>query len=194
MVAKTRSTFLRNTSTVVGSSILINGRLSGDENLIVRGRVEGEVTLSRTLIVERSGIVKADVCVKNAIVSGVVVGNIRASACVELTPGGRMVGDISSPRVIVVEGASFRGRIDMGDAVRTKREHPEEKAIDAGGLSRFSPQQSAPVQGVSVPPLALLASTPSDFDDGITTDKPLPPEPPMLMDESKKRLVLKKKD
>ncbi|HZI08797.1 MAG TPA: bactofilin BacP, partial [Myxococcus sp.] len=58
-------------NTVVGPSILISGRLTGDEDLTVRGRVEGELTLSRTLIVEPSGVVKANVAVKNAIVSGV---------------------------------------------------------------------------------------------------------------------------
>src|SRR5919204_124264 len=108
-------------NTVIGSSIVINGELSGDEDLTVRGRVEGELTLSRTLIVEASGVVKADVTVRNAIVSGVVVGNVTATECVELTKEGRMVGDIRSPRVIIVDGASFRGRVDMGNAVPSPR-------------------------------------------------------------------------
>jgi hypothetical protein len=77
--------------------------------------VEGELTLSRTLIVEPTGVVKANVAVKNAIVSGVVVGNINATESVELTREGRMVGDIHAPRVIIVDGASFRGRVDMGE-------------------------------------------------------------------------------
>src|SRR6185295_8669524 len=81
----------------------------------VQGRVEGELTLTRTLIVEPSGVVKANVAVKNAIISGVVVGNINATESVELTREGRMVGDIRAPRVIIVDGASFRGRVDMGD-------------------------------------------------------------------------------
>src|SRR6185369_1917579 len=104
-----------NANTVIGPSILIAGKLTGDEDLTVRGRVEGELSLSHTLIVEPSGIVKANVAVKNAIVSGVVVGNIAATESVELTREGRMVGDIRSPRVIIVDGASFRGRIDMGE-------------------------------------------------------------------------------
>ena len=102
-------------NTVIGPSILISGKLTGDEDLTVRGRVEGELSLSRTLIVETSGVVKANVTVKNAIVSGVVVGNINATESVELTRDGRMVGDIRSPRVIIVDGASFRGRVDMGE-------------------------------------------------------------------------------
>jgi hypothetical protein len=85
-------------NTVIGPSILISGKLSGDEDLTVRGRVEGELALTRTLIVEPSGVVKANVSVKNAVVSGVVVGNIAATESVELTRDGRMVGDIRSPR------------------------------------------------------------------------------------------------
>src|SRR5688500_8295967 len=104
-----------NANTVIGESILISGKLTGDEDLTIRGRVEGELSLSHTLIVEPSGIVKANVAVKNAIVSGVVVGNIAATESVELTREGRMVGDIRAPRVILVDGASFRGRIDMGE-------------------------------------------------------------------------------
>src|SRR4051794_32034313 len=118
-----------NGATVIGESILINGKLSGDEDLTVRGRVEGTLTLTRTLIIEPSGIVKADVAVRNAIVSGVVVGNINATESVELTREGRMVGDIRAPRVIIVDGASFRGRVDMGEVepgrvTQSNRERP----------------------------------------------------------------------
>src|SRR5512136_2098519 len=102
-------------STIIGESILINGNLNGDEDLTVRGRVEGTVTLTKTLTVEPTGIVKAEVQVKNCVIAGVVVGNVTASESVELTKEGRMVGDISAPRVIIVDGASFRGRVDMGD-------------------------------------------------------------------------------
>ena len=102
-------------STVIGESILINGSLNGDEDLTVRGRVEGTLTLTKTLVVEPTGIVKAEVQVKNCIIAGVVVGNVTASESVEITKEGRMVGDLNSPRVIIVDGASFRGRVDMGE-------------------------------------------------------------------------------
>ena len=102
-----------NANTVIGESILISGKLTGDEDLTIRGRVEGELSLSHTLIVEPSGIVKANVAVKNAIVSGVVVGNIAATESVELTREGRMVGDIRAPRVVIEDGAVFNGSIEM---------------------------------------------------------------------------------
>src|SRR5512136_2003471 len=102
-------------STIIGESILINGSLNGDEDLTVRGRVEGTLTLTKTLVVEQSGIVKAEVQVRNCVIAGVVVGNVTATESVEITKEGRMVGDIAAPRVIIVDGASFRGRIDMGE-------------------------------------------------------------------------------
>jgi len=206
-------------NTVVGPSILINGRLSGDENLTVRGRVEGEIALSRTLIVEGSGIVKANVSVRHAIVSGVVVGNITATECVELTPRCRMVGDIASPRVIIVDGASFRGRVEMGDAeaLRAARENSEAKPVAspsyASSSSHFSSMSRPPpiprllqsnpsVHKPPVPPriAPVQVSTPSESDvssadseDDMAAEKPLPPEPPAFMDENKKKLVVKKK-
>src|SRR5512147_2543053 len=102
-------------STIIGESILISGSLNGDEDLTVRGRVEGTLTLTKTLLVEPTGIVKAEVQVKNCIIAGAVVGNVTATESVEITNQGRMVGDITAPRVIIVDGASFRGRIDMGE-------------------------------------------------------------------------------
>src|SRR5512140_1172589 len=102
-------------STIIGESILISGSLNGDEDLTVRGRVEGTLALTKTLLVEPTGIVKAEVQVKNCVIAGVVVGNVTATESVEITNQGRMVGDITAPRVIIVDGASFRGRIDMGE-------------------------------------------------------------------------------
>src|SRR5512135_1887372 len=102
-------------STIIGESILINGNLNGDEDLTARGRVEGTLTLTKTLVVEPTGVVKAEVQVKNCVIAGAVVGNVTATESVEITKEGRMVGDIAAPRVIIVDGASFRGRIDMGE-------------------------------------------------------------------------------
>ncbi len=116
-------------TTSIGESIFINGSLNGDEDLTVDGRVEGTLTLTKTLVVGSTGIVKAEVQVKNCVISGVVVGNVAASESVEITKDGRMVGDIAAPRVIIVDGASFRGRVDMGDLDLPRGERPARPAI-----------------------------------------------------------------
>ena len=185
-------------STIIGPSILINGKLSGDEDLTVRGRVEGELSLTKTLIVEPSGIVKANVQVKNAIISGVVVGNISATESVELTREGRMVGDINSPRVIIVDGASFRGRVDMGNAEpRPASERPAARSLPVSRpVARPAPTTvsrpaivAKPVATKPQPPAAPVIAPRSE-------SKPAPPPPPqpvLVGEAGKKKLRLKKK-
>src|SRR5262252_10242958 len=87
-------------------------------------KVSGNIKLSKTLHVETGGIIVADVDVKDCVVAGVVVGDITASDSVHITNGGRMVGDIKAPRVIIVAGAAFRGRVDMGDMESERAERP----------------------------------------------------------------------
>jgi cytoskeletal protein CcmA (bactofilin family) len=126
-------------ATVVGPSVRVQGNLSGDEDLHVLGRVDGRIELQRTLVVSNTGIVKAEVTVKNAIVSGVVVGNIHASESVEITRDGRMVGDIYAPRVIIVDGASFRGTVDMGDIENMPTRAPGSERARAPAVTARSP-------------------------------------------------------
>jgi cytoskeletal protein CcmA (bactofilin family) len=101
------------TTTAIGPTIIIKGKLRSDEDLIVRGRVEAEISSSKALLVENSGIIKANIKVKSARISGVLVGNVTAEERVEIAPDGRMVGDLTAPKIIINDGAAFRGRIDM---------------------------------------------------------------------------------
>jgi cytoskeletal protein CcmA (bactofilin family) len=140
-------------STIVGPSILINGNLQGDEDLTVLGRVEGTLSLTKTLNVAESGIVKADISVRNAVVSGVVVGNITASDSVEITEAGRMVGDIRAPRVIIVDGARFRGTVDMGDLEAPRASSPlPERTVDRSSLTRTTTVPATPARKPPPPP------------------------------------------
>src|SRR5215469_1908230 len=189
-------------NTVIGPSILINGKLTGDEDLTVRGRVEGELTLTKTLIVEPSGVVKANVTVKNAVVSGVVVGNIQASESVELTQEGRMVGDIRAPRVIIVDGASFRGRVDMGELPpgRTLPERTTPRTQLRPTVRSLPAPPPRPAAASSARPGNAGAAVPARKGmPGIVrgesgrTPPPAPPSPPVVAAGAKKKVVLKKK-
>jgi len=101
--------------TIIGSNTVVSGNLEGDEDLTIEGRVEGSINLSRTLSIEVGGVVRANINVRNAVISGVLVGNVEAQELVHVTEQGRVVGDIVAPRVILVDGSSFRGNIDMGN-------------------------------------------------------------------------------
>ena len=112
------------TTTAIGPTIVIKGKLRSDEDLIVRGRIDAEISSSKALLIENSGIIKANIKVKSARISGVVVGNVTAEERVEIAPDGRMVGDLTAPKIILNDGAAFRGRIDM----QTFDEAPDAKA------------------------------------------------------------------
>lgn len=186
-------------STVIGPSILISGKLTGDEDLTVRGRVEGELNLSKTLIVETSGIVKANVSVRNAIVSGVVVGNITASESVELTRDGRMVGDINSPRVIIVDGASFRGHVDMGNAEpRPQGERPASRPVVRPATTRAATVPARPAvparpPSKPAPPPLARAETRVEPKEFKPAPPPPPPQPVLVGEGGKKKVLVKKK-
>ena len=171
------------TSTIIGESILINGNLNGDEDLTVLGRVEGTISLTKTLNIEESGIVKANISVRNAIVSGVVVGNINATDSVEITEVGRMVGDIKAPRVIIVDGARYRGAVDMGDMEAARASGPlpvrAEKALVRSAARPALPPARRPAPAAPAPPRRVEAPTHAPV---LATSKKI-----------KKKVVVKKK-
>jgi cytoskeletal protein CcmA (bactofilin family) len=122
----------KTTDTVLGKTVVVNGEIQGDENLTICGRVDGHISLSKTLTVDQSGVVKAEIYVKEAIISGVVVGNITAEVSVHLTETARMIGDIRSPRVVITTGALIKGEIDMGERPLHLEALPENSAITDG--------------------------------------------------------------
>ena len=182
-------------TTVVGESMVVSGNLSGDEDLTVRGRVEGTVTLTKALLIEATGVVKAEVQVKSCVVSGAVMGNITASESVEITREGRMVGDISAPRVVIVDGATFRGRIDMGEV---DVEHAGERPALARASTRPTfrpPPRATPAlpraegeeRGEEEEGKAALA------ERAAGAVKPPPPPVPVAMGAVKRKVIVRRK-
>jgi cytoskeletal protein CcmA (bactofilin family) len=86
---------------VVGPGTSVEGEVAGGGDLVVHGVVRGRVRLAGSLTVEPSGAVEADV---------------TAGGTVRLEEGSRVVGDIRAPRVVIVDGASFRGAVDTSGA------------------------------------------------------------------------------
>ena len=108
------------TSTVIGKTVTIKGKLRTKEDLIIKGRIEADITSQKALFVENSGVIKANVDVRMVRISGVVVGDVTAHEKIEIAPDGRVVGDLTAPRIIISDGAAFRGKIDMPDAAEMK--------------------------------------------------------------------------
>ncbi|GMV40163.1 MAG: hypothetical protein AMXMBFR64_18790 [Myxococcales bacterium] len=99
--------------TIIGTSITVDGEILGDEPLLVRGTVKGRIHLTAAVQVDTSGVVEAEVRTSEAHVAGQVTGNVTATERVEIQPGGRLTGNIRAPRILIADGALFKGTIDM---------------------------------------------------------------------------------
>jgi len=99
--------------TVIGSGITIKGELLGEEDVKIEGRVEGRIQVSKNLLIGQSGVIEADLEAENVNIGGTVTGNVVAQSKVEIFASGKMMGDIKAPRVVVAEGAHFKGNVDM---------------------------------------------------------------------------------
>jgi len=112
----------------IGKSVFIKGELTGDEDLTIEGRVEGKIDLrEHNLIIGPNGKITAEVFAKSITVMGSIVGNISTSGLLEIKASGSVVGDLSSPRISVADGAYFKGSIDMKKSTQTvkKTESPK---------------------------------------------------------------------
>ena len=98
----------------IGQSIHIKGELTGNEDLTIEGKVEGKVLLKdHNLTIGANGKITAEIQAKTVMVVGEVVGNITADDKVEVAATGSLRGDIVAPRVVLADGAKFKGSIDM---------------------------------------------------------------------------------
>ena len=97
----------------IGAKTVIKGEITGDEDVVVDGLVDGQVKITRDLRVGNGGTVKATVEAQSIIVSGELVGDCIASTRVEIQATGKVTGNIRAPRIVIAEGAMFRGNSDM---------------------------------------------------------------------------------
>ncbi|MFT3842969.1 MAG: bactofilin BacN [Myxococcaceae bacterium] len=98
---------------IIGRGITIRGSLSGGGDLVIEGRVEGQVALKNHLTIEQSGTVEADIKADELTINGEASGNIEANTRVAINNTAKVQGDIKSQRVVIEDGAVFNGSIEM---------------------------------------------------------------------------------
>src|SRR5271169_4879828 len=134
----------------IGKSVVVKGELSGSEDLVVDGEVEGSITLrGQSLTVGPNGRVRANIEARNVIVHGRVDGDIHATERVELRKSASLSGDISTARISIEDGAFFKGTIDI--------QKPEpagklETRTPAPALATAAPVATTSVQGSLLEP------------------------------------------
>jgi len=110
---------------VIGPKTTFRGELTGDDDVVVEGTLEGQVRITRDLRVSARGTVRATVRARAVVVAGELVGECHAEGKVEIQATGRMTGDIHAPKVVIAEGAMFRGNSDMSGR---KEQRPDKVA------------------------------------------------------------------
>ena len=96
----------------LGKSVMIKGELSGSEDLILYGRMEGSVKLPEyTLTIGPEADIRAEISAKTVVIMGGVTGNVVAGEKVEIRSTGSVTGDIASPRFAIQDGGSMRGKV-----------------------------------------------------------------------------------
>jgi cytoskeletal protein CcmA (bactofilin family) len=106
---------------VIGATVKIKGEVVSDEDIAVEGLIEGSIVLKNNeLLVGSSGRVHADVIAKSIKVDGELHGDVEVSDRIVISSSGSMRGNIQAPRVILEDGAKFKGSIDMDEAAPAK--------------------------------------------------------------------------
>lgn len=118
----------------IGKSVVVKGELSGSEDLYLDGEVEGSIELrSHSLTIGPNGRVRANVFAKDIVIHGKVDGNVRGTDRVELKKSAVLNGDIATQRIVIEDGAYFKGSIDI-QKVEVKQETPRVAAAAASAV------------------------------------------------------------
>jgi cytoskeletal protein CcmA (bactofilin family) len=133
----------------IGKSIVINGELSGSEDLTIEGQVDGKIELrNHVLTVGANGRITAQVAAKAIIVMGHVTGNLIATEKVDIRENGSVEGDIVAPRVAIADGSHFRGSIDM--------QRKDQPLSADGPVAARKPEAKMPLPAAAPPISELL--------------------------------------
>lgn len=125
-----------------GPGLRVKGEISGNEDLLIDGAVEGIVRLNEgKLVIGPAGNVKADISAGEVLVRGNLKGNIFARGRIEVRNDGSVTGDLTTPQVFIEEGALFKGSIEIDKsaekevALPEKESGPAKVAAAAAGVS-----------------------------------------------------------
>jgi len=109
--------------TVIGSGLTVDGRIRAKEEIRVFGKVTGNMNVRGRVVVEDGGLVTANIKAEEIVIRGKVQGDIDCDRA-NIEPKGELIGDVASPRMMLADGAVFKGKIDMA---------PKEGATVRGG-------------------------------------------------------------
>jgi cytoskeletal protein CcmA (bactofilin family) len=138
----------------IGKSVQIRGELTGSEDLYLDGEIEGTIDLrDHSLIIGPNGRIKAGITARDLVVHGKVEGNVTATGRVELRKSCTLIGDVTTQRIVIEDGAFFKGAIDIKEKdTKTESRKPMAASAGAGMSSGSSSSSSSGVTSYSAGP------------------------------------------
>jgi cytoskeletal protein CcmA (bactofilin family) len=135
---------------VLGKSVIVKGQIYSREDLTIDGEVEGTVELQEhRLTIGPNGKVSASVKARELVVLGTIHGNVETTDKIDIRKEAKLVGDIKTARVVIEDGAYFKGNIDIVRAVETPRQQT--------GPQPIKPQPVASAPSPNAPAMAAGA-------------------------------------
>jgi cytoskeletal protein CcmA (bactofilin family) len=123
----------------IGKSVQIKGELTGSEDLYLDGSIEGTIDLrDHSLIIGPNGKIKAGITARDLVVHGRVEGNVTATGRVELRKSCTLIGDVSTQRIVIEDGAFFKGAIDIKEKTQSMEVRKPLAAAATAGMSTGS--------------------------------------------------------
>jgi len=120
----------------LGSTIVVKGEITSDEDLQIDGKVEGNISLrGHRLTVGRTANLNSEITAREVIVYGNASGNLRARDRVEIKKDGQVIGDITTTRISIEDGAYFKGRIEIERAQPSTKESTETEVLPVGAVA-----------------------------------------------------------
>ncbi len=100
-------------SSILAPNTKIRGEIEGDESIVIKGHLEGDVVSKGLVWLDKGGQIQGQVKSPYVIIDGELIGNIKSAECVELRTDSRMIGNVETENLAVAEGAFFEGEIHM---------------------------------------------------------------------------------
>jgi cytoskeletal protein CcmA (bactofilin family) len=169
---------MADTMSVLSESTSLRGRVAGEGDLEIRGRVEGEIELGGELVIAETAAIQATLRATRVVIHGAVVGDIGATESISLGESARVVGNLVAPRISIALGAQIRGDLDMGLPGAVK---PRAAARPAAAPARAPAAAARPAPArVAAPPAAPPRRAPMP-PARAPMPLPLPRPQPVLM-------------
>jgi cytoskeletal protein CcmA (bactofilin family) len=133
-----------NVPTRIAHGSKVVGDVTGTTDLTIEGLLEGQIQVESRVVVGSKGEVRGKILANSVLISGKVIGNVTGKERVEVQAAGALEGDVLSPKVVIAEGAFFKGKIEMAEVPDKAAKN---RSASAESVPPRRPEPETPAKG-----------------------------------------------